>query len=374
MRRQLVHALPALACIGLCSCPNPPAVAYETEHFEIAPDFEHPICAGTLDYFESHLDFVESSLSRSIPFGQRIRFYWITENLDSWCSERALGCYYPGTVVIIGSGTSIGHEIVHAVLNAEAQTNFFLEEGLAELYSGVGAYHRDSQDLRPNPQDLLWLSPSDYRFGDLDYAVAGHFMSYVERRFGTGPTRGIAGAVINADGPDEVERTFERFTGISFDELESEWLDSSSSYYRGLRESDIPKIVVDRFYDVSLRCDQVETYGPLPEDAAPGMYRTMRLELDDPQTVDVDFRADSEVQLRIIDICRERGVRWVVDFHHPRLSGLREHPLLYGGDKASFQLRAGTHLLVISRPDYEYSDAYVQVVPRELPRDNGEPE
>src|SRR5262245_43433712 len=195
MTLGLRRAMTIGVALLLASCNEVPAVAYETEHFEVAPDFDHPICAGTLAHFEAHLEFVESELARSIPFGERIRFYWITEDLDSWCSERAAGCYYPGTRAIIANGASVTHEIVHAVLNAEAQTNYCLEEAIAELYSGVGAYQYPGFEDRPSPGELLWLSPSDYRFGELDYAVAGHFMSYVEAQFGTGSTRALAAVV-----------------------------------------------------------------------------------------------------------------------------------------------------------------------------------
>jgi hypothetical protein len=348
-------------------CVEIPEIAYETEHFEIAPDFDYPICAGTLAYFEEHLSFVESSLSRSVPFGERIRFYWITENLDSWCSERALGCYYPGTRVIMGTGESVSHEIVHAVLNAEAQTNYFLEEGVAELYSGVGAYRRAALDSRPDPSELLWLSPTDYRFGELDYAVAAHFMAYVEAEFGSGSTRGIAEVIATAAGPPELEATFERFTGISFAQLERNYDRYAYNYYRGLHDEDITPIDTARWLDVSLRCDANDTFGPLPDGTA-GMYRSLRLELDQPQVVDIELRAPAQVSVQIVDIRRERGAGVVVDFRHPKLSGAREHPTIHADESASVHLRAGTHLLTISQPDYAYSDAFLRVVPRQFPR------
>ena len=94
----------ALALLGLAGCKEVPEVAYETEHFEIAPDFDYPVCGGTLAHFEDHLAFVESSLARTVPHGERIRFYWITRDIDSWCRSRAIGCYYPGTRVIVRTG------------------------------------------------------------------------------------------------------------------------------------------------------------------------------------------------------------------------------------------------------------------------------
>jgi hypothetical protein len=357
-----------LLVLALAGCTEIPAVAYETEHFEVAPDFDHPICAGTLAHFETHLQFVESALARSVPFGERIRFYWITEDLDSWCSSRASGCYYPGTRVIIGNGGSVSHEIVHAVLNAEAQTNYFLEEAIAELYSGVGAYHRDEFDTRPNPEELLWLTPSDYHFGELDYAVAAHFMSYVENEYGPSSTRALASVVVTAAGPPELEQAFERFTGVSFEQLEKNYDAGAHSYYRGLHEQDIAEILDPRWVDVSLRCDTEHTFGPLP-DAQPGMYRSLRLVLDEPNTVDVELIGPARVSAKFVDIRRELGAGYVIDFFHPKLSGAREHEIVHGGERRSLDLRAGTHLVVISQAGYEYSDAFLRVVPREFPRE-----
>jgi hypothetical protein len=357
-----------LVVLALAGCNDAPPVAYETEHFEVAPDFDHPICAGTLAHFEAHLQFVESALARSVPFGERIRFYWITEDLDSWCSSRASGCYYPGTRVIIGNGASVSHEIVHAVLNAEAQTNYFLEEAIAELYSGVGSYSRDEFNTRPDPGELLWLSPSDYHFGELDYAVAGHFMSYVESEFGQGSSRALAAVVVTAAGPPELEQAFERFTGVNFELLEQNYDKYAHSYYKGLHEQHIAEIVDSRWIDVSLRCAADTTFGPLP-DAKPGMYRSLRLVLDEPNTVDVELIAPVRVSVQFIDLRRELGAGHVVDFFHPKLSGAREHEIVHGGEARTLDLRAGTHLVLISQAGYEHSDAFLQVVPRGFPRE-----
>ena len=351
----------------MLGCNEIPEVAYETEHFEVAPDFDHPICQGTLTYFEEHLGFVESALGKSVPFGERIRFYWITQDIDSWCSERALGCYYPGTRVIFSSGDSVSHEIVHAVLNADARSNFFLEEALAEVFSGVGAYRRPGSDGRPSPNELLWLSPTDYRFGELDYAVAHHFMAYIHTEFGASSTRGIANVVVTGAGPPALEQVFERFTHFDFDAIEANYEARSRNYYPGLRDGEVDEVDDPRWVDVSLRCDEDGTYGPLP-DASPGMYRTLRLELDEPTVVELELRAPADVRLTAIDIRSERGAGFVVDFFHPRLSGAREHPVLHGGERARFDLRAGTHLLLLERDGYDYTDAFLQVVELELPR------
>ncbi|EDM77242.1 hypothetical protein PPSIR1_17320 [Plesiocystis pacifica SIR-1] len=368
------HALPALlpwtlALAASCSgCHEVPEVAYETEHFEIAPDFEHPVCAGTLSYLEDHLAFVEESLSISVPHGERIRFYWITGDLDSWCSSRAIGCYYPGTRVIVGGGDSVTHEIVHAVLNAQAQTNLFLEEALAEHFSGVGSPRPGGGDELLAPSDLLWISSNDYRFGDLDYAVAQHFMAFILEQHGPGSIRGVSEVVIDGAGPAELERALERFTEQDYDDLEAAYMTDSRTYYPGLRERALERADTGQWLDVSLRCDEETTMGPLWE-AQPGMYRTMRINLGKTQPVYVEFLADEGVELQLIDTRAERLAGKIVDFHHPSTTGEVEHPSLRGGESGTFQLRGGSHVLVVSRNDYQYSDAFVRVVPHEFPRE-----
>jgi hypothetical protein len=193
-------------------------------------------------------------------------------------------------------------------------------------------------------------------------------MSYIESQFGESSTRALANVVVTAAGPRELEQAFERFTGVSFEELEQQYKASANSYYRGLHDQDIAEIVDPRWLDVSLRCDSEHTFGPLP-DGQPGMYRSLRLVLDDPSTVDVELIAPGRVSAQFVDIRRERGAGVVVDFFHPELSGRREHEIVSGGEQRSLQLRDGTHLVVISQAGYESGDAFLHVVPRTFPRE-----
>ena len=362
-------ALPLMAT-ALAACQDVPEVAYETEHFEVAPDFDHPVCAGTLAHFEDQLTFAEAALSRTVPHGQRIRFYWITGELNAWCSSRAIGCYYPGTRVIIGTGESASHEIIHAVLNAEGQTNLFLEEALAELYSGVGVSHRADSGNHRDPSEMLWLSPAEYRFGVLDYEVASHFMAYVHTEYGAGAIRRLADVVVTGAGPPELEQAFERFTTLDFASFEAKYKQESRTYYPGLRDADIAEITNERWRDVSLRCGADTTFGPLP-DASPGMYRSLRLELDEPGFVEVELRAPEDVRATFVDLRSERSTGTVVDVFHPKLSGRRDHDFVRGGETRELHLRAGTHLVVIEREDYRSATVFLRAQPLERPRSNG---
>ncbi|MCA9686270.1 MAG: hypothetical protein KC457_29145, partial [Myxococcales bacterium] len=299
--------------------------------------------------------------------GERIRFYWITEGVDSWCSERALGCYYPGTRVIIGNAASADHEIVHAVLNADAQTNLFLEEGLAELYSGVGS-RRPASNGSLAPSELLWISASDYRFGELDYAVAQHFLTYIHKSAGPGVVRALAEVVVTGAGPASLEQAVERFTTVDYDTLEEQYVAQNALYYPGLREGAVAAIEDDEWVDVSLRCDEDSTLGPLPQ-AEPGMYQVRRLVLSDRRAVDFELLGPEGVKMMIIDVRAERNRGRVLDFFWPRPAGIVEHPEIHGGERLTLQMPPGVFLLWIYREDYEYSDVYLRTVVREFPRE-----
>ncbi len=92
----------------------------------------------------------------------------------------------------------------------------------------------------------------------------------------------------------------------------------------------------------------------------------------EPGAVDVELLAPERVEATFVDVRRERGAGVVIDFFHPKLSREREHETVHGGQRATVQLRRGTHLVVISQLGYEYSDAFLQAVPRTFPRANEE--
>jgi hypothetical protein len=340
----------------LTACSELPEVAYETERFEIAPDFDYPICAGTLEYLDGHLGWVEDAVNHELPRDERVRFYWITEDIGQWCRGDAQGCYFPGTRVIFASGASVTHEMVHAVLDAEAQTNLFFEEGLAEHYSGVGVRYRGRRSGEFDLAETVWLSARGYRRGELDYALAAHFIAFVEAEFGHGAVQRITNAVVAGVGPEELERELEKHTHMSFEQLGELYAERARKRYAGLRDRDVPELAWSYSVDVSLRCDDASTFGPLP-DGSPGMYRTLRVELSEPRVVDLDLWGPDTLRLELIDLAREREAGPVLDVFHPQPGGAVEHPRMVGGDQARWELRAGTHLLLISQHGYELAEA-----------------
>jgi hypothetical protein len=271
----------------LGGCSPLPEVAYETKRLRIAPEFDAPICEGTLRGLDDHLREVEASLGlvgRTEPY----LLYWMREGLDDVCGG-AGGCFYPATRMMFARGGSITHEMTHAALDSEGES-YFLEEGMAELLSGVGVYYAvDEADMRPSLQ--LRLSRAEYKAGGIDYAAAGHFMRWVYDARGLAGVRRLAAEVETGAPPDQLERVLAEVMGEGIETVELEYRQKARRAYEGLgyeRTDLVTMVAVDeddelpgpeafvRDLEVTLDCGSPETMGPLLDERE-GMYRVYRL-------------------------------------------------------------------------------------------------
>lgn len=349
----------ALAGLGPAGCLDAPEVSVVTEHFEIAADFDHRVCAGTLDALERQLEFVEDALWPTLSDDERIQFYWITRNLDQWCGEGRTGCYWPGTRVVVGDPASAMHEIVHVVLDAPATSNLFVEEGLAELYSGVGAYHRPAASGRALPSELIDLDRSEYREGELDYLVARHFLSYVHASRGKSRVRSVARAVQRGETPEKMRAIFETMFEKSFPEIEQHYLDASRRFYSGIRERTVARVPEDTAHTrVRLDCDAVDTRGPM-FDGGPGMYQTMRYSSAGVTIVDLTLHGPARVQLRVFSAPSSHARLEALDFEFPR--GATALHTVFGGDPPErIVLDPGNYVFAIVTDEYETVEATLE--------------
>ncbi len=336
------------------ACHDLPEVSVTTPHFEIAPDFDSPICRGTTESLERHLEYVESALWSTLGEGERIRYYWLTSDIAPWCGDGRTGCYFPGTRVVVAGASSIYHELVHVVLDAEAGSNFFAEEAISGLYSGIGVDYRAESGERPSPSDLLNLTQAEYQDGELDYVVASHFLNYVHRSRGRSGVRSIARAVRSGESASHVKMLFEAIFKTEFSRIETLWETRAPRRYAGLRERNVARIEANQAsFSLDLNCDSPDTHGPLV-DGAPGMYRTVKLHLDRPATVQFRLDAPADILLRVVNVGSQRNGSGI-DFEHPEkidgpiLSRLEGVPIAPIG----LDLAAGTYLLVATRHDYE---------------------
>lgn len=186
--------------------------------------------------------------------------------------------------------------------------------------------------------------------------MAGHFVSWVNAELGEIVIRELATIVVEGGGARDLERALERYADMSFAQTEQAYAALDRNDYSGLRDVIVPELEFDLGIDVSLRCQDDTTFGPLPS-ASPGMYRTLRFELDEPRVVEFQLFGGDDVRMDIIDVGAERLVGHIIDFHHPRPSGGIDHRVVRVSDRQRLAwLSAGTYLLYISQAGYGPSE------------------
>jgi hypothetical protein len=274
-RLHCFHVL--VPCMVAHACTPLPDVRYETDMLEIATEFDHPICAGTLESLDDHVGQVGRSLGVSAANRDPFRVYWMTDGLQEFCREDSRGCFFPGTRVLFARGSSIGHEVVHALLDSGGET-FFVEEGMAEVFSGVGALH-DAEATPTGLADKLSLSRADYRGRSLDYVAATHFVRWVHETRGFPAMLRLSKDISDDAGGARLRRTLEEIYEESLAAVEARYVVNAPQRYRGLYEDQLP--VVDLLaarqgIERDLDCDATHTQGPLWDDR-PGMFRAERL-------------------------------------------------------------------------------------------------
>ncbi len=104
-----------LGLLGSTGCSELPEVEYHRAGFDLAVEFDHPVCEGTLLGMEDRVQRVEreTGMGHETP----MTIYWLTGELERICPRPTSGCFIPGTQIVASTGRSLHHEIVHAVLN-----------------------------------------------------------------------------------------------------------------------------------------------------------------------------------------------------------------------------------------------------------------
>lgn len=327
--------------LAACSLPD---IAYVTRRLEIATEFDEPICSATLEAFDDHVDGVEKSLGR-LPNRDPILVYWL-DDVDDTCGEGKSGCFFPGTRVVFSTGESITHEIVHAVLDSTA-TTYFVEEGIAEMFSGVDVYHNTSHDDESDLAARLRLDRSDYRAGRLDYAAAAHFMRYVYDRKGDFAMRNLADVIVAGGSETAIEHQLENIFGAGIDEIQAEYIATARYYYRGFGAEGIDRADgLQLGYDVRLDCDDGElTHGPLTNDEA-GVYSVRRVNITRTGVATIRVIGDGDAWVSLFDPTARRGI--VTNWSIPDARVDPDAITVRAGDTVRRRLDPGTYLAVFA--------------------------
>jgi hypothetical protein len=343
----------------LAACSPLPEVAYETDRLQIAPEFDAPICEGTLQALDEHIGEVETGLGQ-IGRQEPYRLYWMREGLEDICGEGKGGCFFPATRMMFARGGSITHEMTHAALDSEGES-YFLEEGMAELLSGVGVYH-DVDEQAVGPAHQLRLSRSAYRSGGFDYAAAAHFMRYVYELRGMNGVRQLAAEVEAGAAPERLEDTLEQVMGAGIDEIEGDYRGRAPRAYEGLayaRTGELRLVDIDEdaqvpgpealTLDVEARldCAAPETMGPL-FDEREGMYQVRRLVI--PENAGAVLRVEGDAGTWVDVFNPYARAHWglMTDWMRPDpevdAGGLRLHP----GDELAVDLLPGVRAVMLA--------------------------
>jgi len=292
--------------------------------------------------------------------------YWLTSGVDEWCSHSDLGCFFPGTRMVISRAESLRHELVHAVIGANGG-NRFVEEGIAELLSGIGTYSK----TRPDLSDSLRVTDREYRRGELGYIEAAHFAHYVFDGVGT-PAIGELVADLRGDAsPGAIEDTLEDAFERSLDGIEARYEKSEDNYYWGLANRTIDCVELEDLragIQRVLDCGNTETRGPLWDDSE-GMYRVSRVWIPEPMEVFFEVEGDGGAWLQIFDPHEGDWRRIMPDWTRPDPRSDPGTVRIDTGDQATLQLRRGTHLLVFAST--RTGRAVVHVTAKRLGRPGG---
>jgi hypothetical protein len=176
-------------------------------------------CTGTHRYVDDFVPFVSGELGLEPPSG--LEYQWLDENdfESAPCRESISGCSRKDTAY--ARGPSLLHEIVHTVTwTAGMNNHLFFTEGLAVAYDpwlgeGVGPRYTlavGPGDPLPDPRLAL-----DAGTDDLDYTLAGSFVTFLLTRHGPENFISFSQRIRNGDKLASIQSSFQAVYGLDFD-------------------------------------------------------------------------------------------------------------------------------------------------------------
>lgn len=325
-------------------CGPLPEIEYETDHLRLATDFSDPVCAGTLRMLDRAAGRIAASLD---PGGAQDPYvlYWLEDELLDFCDEGSTGCFYPGTRIAFARGESLTHELVHVTIDSPGRA-YFMEEGLAELYSGAPVRH-DPDDLRGELVAQLELSQHDYQHGALSYTQAAHFAHWVRHSEGEGAMARLAAALGREGGESEIREQLEAIFGTTIWGVEQHYGREAPRLYPGLYDEQVELQVLDDsalWLSTTLDCEDEEVIGPLP-DGEGSMAQQLRLKVPEAREARMRLDGDPGTWVEVL-----RPYASGQEYFPPwwPSSSLRSRVArLQPGDQTTVHLNAGTYLVVL---------------------------
>lgn len=177
------------------------------------------VCQGTHRYVDDFVPFLSGELGLEAPSG--MEYQWLDEkDFDSApCRESIAGC--AGSKTAYARGPSLLHEVVHTVTwTAGMNNHLFFTEGLAVAYDpwlgdGLGPrYTLAVSPGEPLPDPRLAL---DAGTDDLDYALAGSFVTFLLTRHGPEKFVSFSQRLKDDSSLTSIQTSFQAIYGLGFD-------------------------------------------------------------------------------------------------------------------------------------------------------------
>lgn len=225
-----------LVFLGAAACGDATPPGFFTEHLEVEPSDSDVVCRGSLDDMETQIVRVAAMLDAGIPF--QVPVYYGQSAVDKYCnafSDVQLG----GCARGLGKDTYVAtetvfayHELVHAVrLVNGAKGPRFYEEGIANVLSGFRPfpYYVEvyADEITRGPESLSMGAWGDFKDGD--YAIAGHFMSWLLTTYGE---ETVAAFLNDTRLNTAADEAFLDHFGLSVHEADIAWRDTSETVYQ----------------------------------------------------------------------------------------------------------------------------------------------
>jgi hypothetical protein len=206
-------------------------VQYRTKYIDIAPGFTQPVCRGTLDELDRHVEHVAEQLDITVE--DRIKVFWYNRNatgaiegedaaFSSWCWVSFFGgCYTKG--VVHAHFSTLAHELNHAVAApAWGWSSVFFSEGVAYAFD------------RSHADNMIHHTPSSKSRSEVmeaKQADGGHFTRWLVDRHGPAKLRELFEASNLSSSTDEMFAVVEQVYGVPVAELEAEYVATAPTIY-----------------------------------------------------------------------------------------------------------------------------------------------
>lgn len=347
-----------------------PAIAWEGEHLRAGGDLDS-VCGGNLVYMDALIGALQQQLAT--PGNGLVDYYYYgADSGELPLSGRCKSGESEGLVACTNENQEVfsrvipqEHELVHAVHAEVGFSHPFLEEGLAE-FLGDDARGPGRGEPEGNPAEAI-ESSSDGSLPLGYYALAGHFVAFLDTEMGTSAAMDLIDTVDFGASAEEVEAALGADFAGGFSELQAEYAATPTCAQAAYRNAEaMCGVAVPLFdhclpdedisVDVDVVCEGDDVLGP--RDGEIWTYRT--LDIENAGTYYVLAVAGTKAQADGIELKRCEGgcgsPPILVDIY----DDVVEEPVDEVPFPVEVELEAGRYLVRITRPVDEAATVQIE--------------